>query len=134
MATIISMGDYMVTKRQIDSVKIYEAERMRDRAAQVGRMLIWHAEHSPLSAWAAAIPANNLDGNCALLHALHNSRPKRQATAEEVREIKRLLCKRQGEAPRALVDMLADDPDWHLFALALAIEPRATGDADDDVI
>lgn len=112
-----------------------EAIRLRDRAAKMARILAWHAEHSPLTAWQDALSKNELPqwpGN--LFHALCNFRPKRPATPKEVSELVRLYgVLTRDTVPDELLRTLASDPDWHLFALSQAIEPHATGNADDAI-
>ena len=100
-----------------------DAAELRDRAKKMAAKLAWHVENTPLATWRKAIPANNLRGHCALLHALHDNRPKRPASPAETAEIARLLVKMMREAPADLLQLLATDPDWHIFQLRLDFDP-----------
>lgn len=99
------------------------AADLRDRASKMAAMLAWHVENTPLETWRKAIPANNLNCNCALLHVLHDNRPKRPASPAETAEIARLLKKMMRVAHPDTLAWLSTDPDWHIFQLRLNFDP-----------
>lgn len=100
------------------------AVRLRGKALRLGKILIWHVEHSSLAVWIAAAKLCDLEWPFNVLHALHKYRPKRQATSVESAEIaRRYKARTRGEPHPNIFRLLANDPDWHLFELSLDAQP-----------
>ncbi len=105
------------------------AAELRDKVRRLAAMLSWHVENTPLATWRKTLSVTNsynLEGHSALLHTLYNNRPKRQATLADISELASLLVKQRREAPTEMLQMLATDPDWHIFQLRLDVDPPMT--------